>query len=473
MREERGRPSGYSTRRLASHFWRLVLTSGTRPLRLVALFGALLSLGALAVLGWVLWAKCTDQVPVQGWTSVMVILLVTAGAILFSLGVVAEYLGIAAKSAMGKPLYLVVSDPADGPLGRERRAAAARRSAPATRRAGRARGPVSARAAHLGRRARRPPRRQVDGSLDARTPRRSAQGPIDWGDEARRGRRARARGRTRSSIARARSGAPWRLMWCAGAGVVVDAARGARAGDARWSRRFLDALADRLSDEPALARRGHASSSPPRRAASTPASPARHAVRRAVAAWRLAPYGHEKLAQEELFDLRRDAVRRRPADRPVLEPLRPGPEPVEAAGPHLARWPRRAAARADLDLRPPRHHPRLPLRRRRRPHGGRRGGAAGDGSAERGDGRTRVTKIFASEVETTVASVLGAWRQVAPPAAAGRAGERSGRDALQPRTSSFRSRVWPELRGVPDPAPARRRRRSPGPARPPAGRGLG
>jgi polyisoprenyl-phosphate glycosyltransferase len=118
MRDERGRPSGYSTRRLASHFWRLVLTSGTRPLRLVALFGVLLSLCALVVLAWVLIARLTVETPVEGWTSVMVVLLVTSGAILFSLGIVAEYLGIAAKSAMGKPLYLVVSDPAEGPLGR-------------------------------------------------------------------------------------------------------------------------------------------------------------------------------------------------------------------------------------------------------------------------------------------------------------------------------------------------------------------
>ena len=48
----------------------------------------------------------------------MVILLVTSGGTLFSLGIVAEYLGITAKSAMGKPLYLVVTDPAEGPLGR-------------------------------------------------------------------------------------------------------------------------------------------------------------------------------------------------------------------------------------------------------------------------------------------------------------------------------------------------------------------
>jgi hypothetical protein len=118
MREEGGRPSGYSSRRLASHLWRMVLTSGTRPLRFVALFGALLALIAVGLTGWVVWAKITHQIPVQGWTSVTVILLVTSGGTLFSLGVIAEYLGIAARSSMGKPLYLVVSDPAQGPLGK-------------------------------------------------------------------------------------------------------------------------------------------------------------------------------------------------------------------------------------------------------------------------------------------------------------------------------------------------------------------
>jgi hypothetical protein len=118
MREERGRPSGYSGRRLATHLWRMVLTSGTRPLRLVVLFGAFLGVVAVALIGWVVWEKVTNQVPVQGWTSVMVVLLVTSGGTLFSLGILAEYLGVAARAAMGKPLYLVVSDPAGGPLGR-------------------------------------------------------------------------------------------------------------------------------------------------------------------------------------------------------------------------------------------------------------------------------------------------------------------------------------------------------------------
>lgn len=125
MREERGRPSGFSTARLASHFWRMVLTSGTRPLRLVTLLGALLGVAAAFLGIWVVWAKITNQVPVLGYTSLMVVLLVTGGGTLFSLGIVAEYLGIAVKSAMGKPTYLVIDDRANGPLGRPARLAAA------------------------------------------------------------------------------------------------------------------------------------------------------------------------------------------------------------------------------------------------------------------------------------------------------------------------------------------------------------
>jgi hypothetical protein len=38
---------------------------------------------------------------------------------LFSLGIIAEYVGVAVSMAMGKPLYLIIGDPNDGPLGRD------------------------------------------------------------------------------------------------------------------------------------------------------------------------------------------------------------------------------------------------------------------------------------------------------------------------------------------------------------------
>ena len=118
MREEGDRPSGYRLRSLLSHFWRLVLTSGTRPLRFVSVVGAAFAfLGLLAAVVFIV-RRALGGIDVPGWTSVMVIVLVGTGAVLFSLGIVAEYLGVAVNMAMGKPLYLISTDRTLGPLGR-------------------------------------------------------------------------------------------------------------------------------------------------------------------------------------------------------------------------------------------------------------------------------------------------------------------------------------------------------------------
>jgi glycosyltransferase involved in cell wall biosynthesis len=118
LREEGGRPSGYSMRRLLSHFWRLVLSSGTRGLRVVSGLGVLFGLaGVLFALFIVVSSNMGHHTP-EGWTSTMVVVLMSTGAILFSLGVIAEYIGVAVGMAMGKPPYLIISDPGNGPLGR-------------------------------------------------------------------------------------------------------------------------------------------------------------------------------------------------------------------------------------------------------------------------------------------------------------------------------------------------------------------
>lgn len=122
LRGEGDRPSGYSTRTLFSHFWRMVVSSGTRGLRIVSVTGvALAVLGVAGVVGLVVSYLTGAQQEVRGWASTMVVLLLTSGAMLFSLGVIAEYVGVAVNMAMGKPLYLIVSDPVDGPLGRRKR----------------------------------------------------------------------------------------------------------------------------------------------------------------------------------------------------------------------------------------------------------------------------------------------------------------------------------------------------------------
>ncbi len=117
LRQESGRRSGYSWRRLLSHFWRLALSSGTRGLRLVSVLGVVVALLGAALAVYLVVARLQGDVDTQGWTSVIVATLLGTGAVLFSLGIVAEYVGVAVNMAMGKPLFLLVSDPADGPLG--------------------------------------------------------------------------------------------------------------------------------------------------------------------------------------------------------------------------------------------------------------------------------------------------------------------------------------------------------------------
>ena len=43
----------------------------------------------------------------EGWTSLMVLILFTTGAILISIGILGIYLGKALEQAKGRPLYII------------------------------------------------------------------------------------------------------------------------------------------------------------------------------------------------------------------------------------------------------------------------------------------------------------------------------------------------------------------------------
>jgi undecaprenyl-phosphate 4-deoxy-4-formamido-L-arabinose transferase len=118
LRTERGRPSGYTFGRLLGHFWQLVITSGTLPLRVIAFLGGGSILFGVLISGFVFWQRLQHKIPVQGWTSIFIVTCLFAGLILVSLGIIAEYLGVAVSMAMGKPAYLIVSRPAED-LGRK------------------------------------------------------------------------------------------------------------------------------------------------------------------------------------------------------------------------------------------------------------------------------------------------------------------------------------------------------------------
>jgi len=104
-------PVNYDYRRLVSHFGRLVVSSGTRPLILVSWIGILFVLAGAVVSAWVLVRLLTGAEVTPGWASTFIALMLIGGAVLLSLGVIAQYVGAATNMSLGKPLYIVVRDP--------------------------------------------------------------------------------------------------------------------------------------------------------------------------------------------------------------------------------------------------------------------------------------------------------------------------------------------------------------------------
>ncbi len=111
---QEGRPAAnYNYRRLAGHFGRLIVSSGTKPLFFVSWLGIFfVALGGLASL-WVIYQRISGEVIIAGWASTFIALMLIGGAILLSLGIVAQYVGAATNMSLGKPLYVVVRDPKD------------------------------------------------------------------------------------------------------------------------------------------------------------------------------------------------------------------------------------------------------------------------------------------------------------------------------------------------------------------------
>ena len=111
MRDE-GSKSSYNYRRLIAHFGRMVLSSGARPLRLIAAFGVLVGLGGLGLAAFVVQRRLTGAyAATPGWASEIVTLLMLFAVLFITLATLAEYLSFVAGNSIGKPLY-VIAEPA-------------------------------------------------------------------------------------------------------------------------------------------------------------------------------------------------------------------------------------------------------------------------------------------------------------------------------------------------------------------------
>jgi glycosyltransferase involved in cell wall biosynthesis len=99
--------SNYTFRKLASHAINMATGFSTRPLRIASLVGFVFALLGVAVLVEVVVRKLVQGSPVPGFPFLASIIAIFAGAQLFALGIIGEYLARMHFRLMDKPPYAI------------------------------------------------------------------------------------------------------------------------------------------------------------------------------------------------------------------------------------------------------------------------------------------------------------------------------------------------------------------------------
>ncbi len=99
--------SGYTFRKLFRLFSNLIINNSSIVLRAVAYGGISFAVLSFALAAIVIYRKLVQDVSVQGWTSLFAAILFVGGLMLFSLGIVGEYLVRIIESSEGRPTYFV------------------------------------------------------------------------------------------------------------------------------------------------------------------------------------------------------------------------------------------------------------------------------------------------------------------------------------------------------------------------------
>jgi UDP-glucose 4-epimerase len=242
-------------------------------------------------------------------------------------------------------------------------------------------------------------------------------------------------------------GGSWRILWCAGAGVVATAPELLEQESATFGT-FLDGATRLLERRPALASRGTifvASSA----GGVYAASPSRPPFRESSPVGAMSAYGEHKLTQEEAAVAMARATGVSLLIGRIANLYGPGQDLSKPQG-LLGHVGKSALLRRPVAIYVPLDTIRDYL------FAGDAGRMIVDACARiescslAGTTPRTVVKIFASEVDTSVAAVLSSWRRsLHRPLGVVIGGQPVGR--LQPRTLSFRSEVWADLRGTPKP----------------------
>jgi len=97
----------YPLRRMLRFASDAVTSFSTTPIRFVTVLGFVTVLLCLVALVWTLYLRLFTEQTIQGWTSVVVVVLFLGGVQLVSLGIIGQYVGRIFDEVKGRPLYVV------------------------------------------------------------------------------------------------------------------------------------------------------------------------------------------------------------------------------------------------------------------------------------------------------------------------------------------------------------------------------
>lgn len=101
--------SGYNLKRMLSLFSNLLINNSSFLLNMLGKIGVFSALGSTLYALYLVYLKLAVGVETEGWTSLMVVVLFIGGLLLFSIGIIGEYLIRVIQSSEQKPSYIVKS----------------------------------------------------------------------------------------------------------------------------------------------------------------------------------------------------------------------------------------------------------------------------------------------------------------------------------------------------------------------------
>ena len=104
--------SSYSARRMISFAVDAITAFSAKPLRVAFYVGVVTTLLTLVYLALIAFRFARGEV-VEGWTSLMLVVLFLGAVQLITLGVLGEYIGRIYDQTRGRPRYLTLQEPAD------------------------------------------------------------------------------------------------------------------------------------------------------------------------------------------------------------------------------------------------------------------------------------------------------------------------------------------------------------------------